>query len=345
MNGQPRFVPPSPAPSFRNLKVGGLPPEVTDTDLRSLFEKYGKVESAKVMLNVETCESRGYGFVLFDSQEAGCRAFGERNKQIVSSGTVTFQLDIKPSDWDGKHGAAETNAIYVRNIPCASTDEMIRSYFEQVGEVTNVTSRAQTTRNDSTSDGTPQKQAMIEFSSISTARAAIEHAHRKCIFPGAKTPVLAKFADLPEVKHNKRQQKIAASPGNGSFSTNLGHSFPQHTPPTGFLPPPPQGGVRYPDARPLPLVPRPGYQRVFFQGILGITPDGILYPIQPELCHYVSSHAGPQQAQMHPVSHTPPAWHSAGGPFIVATPQQLVFSQQVGTEGLFFVQPVDQVET
>ena len=46
-----------------NIYAGNLPFEMGDRDLRALFEQYGEVQSAKVIMDRETGRSRGFGFV------------------------------------------------------------------------------------------------------------------------------------------------------------------------------------------------------------------------------------------------------------------------------------------
>jgi len=49
------------------LFVAGVPYDFDDVDLKEMFELYGEVISAKVVLDRETGKSRGFGFV--DMQE------------------------------------------------------------------------------------------------------------------------------------------------------------------------------------------------------------------------------------------------------------------------------------
>lgn len=46
-----------------NIYVGNLPFSTTDEELRSVFEEFGVVHSAKVIIDRETGRSRGFGFV------------------------------------------------------------------------------------------------------------------------------------------------------------------------------------------------------------------------------------------------------------------------------------------
>ena len=54
-----------------NLFVAGLPYDVDNDELKAIFEEYGAVSSAKVILDKETHKSRGFGFVeMSDNAEA-----------------------------------------------------------------------------------------------------------------------------------------------------------------------------------------------------------------------------------------------------------------------------------
>jgi len=51
----------------KNIYVGNLSFNSNEQSLRSLFEQYGTVHSAKVITDRETGRSRGFGFVEMDS--------------------------------------------------------------------------------------------------------------------------------------------------------------------------------------------------------------------------------------------------------------------------------------
>lgn len=50
-----------------NLFVAGLPYDLDDAELEEIFEKFGKVISAKVSMDRETGKSRGFGFVQMEN--------------------------------------------------------------------------------------------------------------------------------------------------------------------------------------------------------------------------------------------------------------------------------------
>jgi len=46
-----------------DIYVGNLPYDVSDSDLQQLFEQYGTVSSARVVMDRETGRAKGFGFV------------------------------------------------------------------------------------------------------------------------------------------------------------------------------------------------------------------------------------------------------------------------------------------
>lgn len=51
------------------LRVTSLSYDAEDEDLRELFERFGKVARANVVRDRETRESKGFGFVSFESRK------------------------------------------------------------------------------------------------------------------------------------------------------------------------------------------------------------------------------------------------------------------------------------
>lgn len=62
-----------------NLFVAGLPYDLDDAELEEIFEKFGKVVSAKVAMDKETGKSRGFGFVEMEKDAEGKEAIEHLN--------------------------------------------------------------------------------------------------------------------------------------------------------------------------------------------------------------------------------------------------------------------------
>ncbi len=65
------------------IYVGNLSYEVTDEDLRGLFEAYGEVTSANVITDKFTSSSKGFGFVEMTARDAALKAIQElRGREV-----------------------------------------------------------------------------------------------------------------------------------------------------------------------------------------------------------------------------------------------------------------------
>ena len=62
---------------MKKLYVGNLPFSTTQDELSGLFERFGSVASAAVIMDRETGRSRGFGFIEMDEASAADEAIRE----------------------------------------------------------------------------------------------------------------------------------------------------------------------------------------------------------------------------------------------------------------------------
>jgi len=62
-----------------NIYVGNLSYSATENSLRTLFESYGSVTTAKIVTDKFTGSSRGFGFVEMPNSDEASRAIAELN--------------------------------------------------------------------------------------------------------------------------------------------------------------------------------------------------------------------------------------------------------------------------
>ena len=98
-----------------NLYISNLSYNISDEDLRQLFADYGEITSAKVIMDRETGNSRGFAFVEMTSDEEGQKAIDELNgveyDQKVISVSVARPRAEKPS-YGGSHGGYSNSRRY-----------------------------------------------------------------------------------------------------------------------------------------------------------------------------------------------------------------------------------------
>jgi len=72
---------------IRSIYVGNLPFKTNRNDLRALFEPYGKVYSARIMIDKATRKPRGYGFVEMESVNAS-KAMNKLNGSLFDGRNI-----------------------------------------------------------------------------------------------------------------------------------------------------------------------------------------------------------------------------------------------------------------
>mgnify|MGYP001161907536 FL=1 len=75
-----------------NIFVAGLSYQITDADLKELFEEYSEVSSAKIITDRETRRSKGYGFVEMSNEGDGQRAIEELNDAEYDGRTLSVSV-------------------------------------------------------------------------------------------------------------------------------------------------------------------------------------------------------------------------------------------------------------
>jgi len=185
--------------STSNLFVTKLPREITDADLVRVCAAYNPV-SATVMLDAATGKSKGFGFVLFTTAEDGQAALDALNGTVVCVNRRNFHLVMQPSKHDGRISCAESNALYVRNIPMTVSREDIQTFLSQCGTLSYSVMRPD-------NYGSPVWVAYAEYDCTDCAKASLKMFHGNTTYFSSSLPILAKFADSNEVKDDRRRRR------------------------------------------------------------------------------------------------------------------------------------------
>jgi RNA recognition motif-containing protein len=77
---------------MRTLYVGGLGPETTADRLRDLFEEYGGISDARVVLRPRTGKCRGFGYVTFLMDRDALAAMQKLDGQVVRGNRLRVDL-------------------------------------------------------------------------------------------------------------------------------------------------------------------------------------------------------------------------------------------------------------
>ena len=88
----------------KKLYVGNLSYGTTDSDLRTMFEEFGSVESAQVITDRESGRSKGFGFVEMGSQQEAEAAIKALNGKDMDGRALTVNEAKPREDRDGRSG-------------------------------------------------------------------------------------------------------------------------------------------------------------------------------------------------------------------------------------------------
>jgi cold-inducible RNA-binding protein len=88
----------------RKLYVGNLGYSVTDSDLQTMFEPHGTVESAQIIMDRETSRSKGFGFVEMKSDQEAQAAITALNGQDSGGRALTVN-EARPRTEGSRSGS------------------------------------------------------------------------------------------------------------------------------------------------------------------------------------------------------------------------------------------------
>ncbi|GMH33986.1 hypothetical protein BSKO_01820 [Bryopsis sp. KO-2023] len=139
---QPRVKRPGDdLPDDCKLYVGNLAPAVNDTMLRQMFETFGEILHATVLMDLVTGASRGYGFVHFTNSGDSRASAEEMNGKVIDGRSLVVRLRSEgPPTSKPRYGTTEPDdcKLYVAHLPTTISESGLRGLFERYGEVREV---------------------------------------------------------------------------------------------------------------------------------------------------------------------------------------------------------------
>ena len=82
---------------MKNIFVGNLDFNASEEGVRSLFERYGQVNSARIMTDRETGRSRGFAFVEMENEGEADQAISALNGYTLDGRALNVNQSAKPA--------------------------------------------------------------------------------------------------------------------------------------------------------------------------------------------------------------------------------------------------------
>lgn len=122
---------------LRKLFVGNISYNTNSEILRDYFVKYGEIEESNVPVDVRTKLSKGFGFVIYKYSKTLDEVMKLRPHKIDGR-ILEPRRAIRREEADNPAANAATEKMYVGPISKLTDEYMIRDYFNQHGNVTEV---------------------------------------------------------------------------------------------------------------------------------------------------------------------------------------------------------------
>ncbi|KAL8698218.1 MAG: hypothetical protein Q9201_006693 [Fulgogasparrea decipioides] len=132
-----------------NVFIKNLDTAIDNKALHDTFAAFGNILSCKVAQD-EFGNSKGYGFVHYETGEAATNAIKHVNGMLLNEKKVFVGHHIPRKDRDSKFDEMKANFtnIYVKNIHPDTSDDEFRALFEKYGEITSASiAREETGKN------------------------------------------------------------------------------------------------------------------------------------------------------------------------------------------------------
>ncbi|KAJ5964206.1 Polyadenylate-binding protein/Hyperplastic disc protein [Penicillium vulpinum] len=156
-----------------NVFIKNLDNAIDNKALHDTFAAFGNILSCKVAQD-EFANSKGYGFVHYETAEAANNAIKHVNGMLLNDKKVFVGHHISKKDRQSKFEEMKANFtnIYIKNIDLEITDDEFRVMFEAFGEITSATlSHDQ--------DGKSRGFGFVNYANHESAEAAVAEMNEK----------------------------------------------------------------------------------------------------------------------------------------------------------------------
>lgn len=172
LNGKPiRIMYSHRDPSIRksgsgNIFIKNLDRGIDHKALHDTFSAFGNILSCKVATD-PSGQSKGYGFVQFDTEEAAQKAIKELNGMLLNDKQVFVGPFLRKQEREGAIDKTKFNNVFVKNLSESTTEEDLNRIFSEFGALTSVAVMRE-------ADGKSRCFGFINFENADDAARAVE---------------------------------------------------------------------------------------------------------------------------------------------------------------------------
>ncbi|KAJ1933471.1 Protein phosphatase PP2A regulatory subunit B, partial [Linderina pennispora] len=186
-----------------NIFIKNLDPSIDNKALHDTFAAFGNILSCKVALD-ESGNSRGYGFVHYETREAADAAIENVDGMLLNDSKVFVGHHVSRRERQSRLDEirSQFTNVYVKNLDAEVDDKALEELFSKFGKITS----AVVQRDE---EGASRGFGFVNFENHEDARKAVEELH-ETEYQGEKLFVSRaqkKAERAEELRHQYEQTK------------------------------------------------------------------------------------------------------------------------------------------
>lgn len=207
---------------FANVFIKNLDTSIDNKALHDTFAAFGAVLSCKVALD-SNGQSKGYGFVQFDQDEAAQNAIKRLNGMLINDKQVYVGLFVRNQERSRGNGSPKFTNVYVKNLSETTNDEDLEMIFGKYGPITSAVVMRD-------ANGTSRCFGFVNFQSPDAAAAAVETLNGtsliddKVLYVGKAQRKSERDAELRAKFEQERSSRFEKLQGANLYLKNLDDS-------------------------------------------------------------------------------------------------------------------------
>jgi len=175
-----------------NIFIKNLDKAIDQKALHDTFSAFGNILSCKIATD-QTGQSKGYGFVQYDSEEGAQKAIEKLNGMLLNDKQVYVGPFLRKQERDQAVDKTKFTNVYVKNLSESTTDEEFNKIFSEYGPVTSAVVMRD-------ADGNSKGFGFVNFENSEDAAKAVEALN------GQKIDNKEWYVGKAQKKHEREQE-------------------------------------------------------------------------------------------------------------------------------------------